>query len=298
VEREAISQWIQQKEARWPELEEQGLRTLSFGGSRYDPFDLVSVNADLGPQDYVYGAGYGMYLKPTFFLARRLSATDVEGHRVVTTGQELVRDLFTAPAMLLDRTIFLRLDPLKAMLWDRYVQLAPSRCSVLAVAFQSFGIQPGQTLDRSFETALERMVLAYAAVLLRHELAESHLSVPDWKGMFTSVPDRKVELYLRAVQDLLADTAERGPLRYIIEAQDDRLLALFVGLLDGFRRLLFPELSVAYGRFVQDRLWPEIEDVRRRCSVRLTALRQEVLALTGEADGNSVRERLRQLMPG
>ena len=296
-ERERIARWIQEKEARWPELETQAFRTLGLNGDRYDPFDLDGLNEALRPRGYVYGAGYGMYLKPTFFLGRAVAETEVEGHRVVTTGQEVVRDLFTAPAMHQDRTIYLRLDPLKALLWDRYVQLSPGRCSVLTAAYQAFGIEAGVQIDRAFATALEHMASAYAAVLLRHELAESRTSVPGWKDLLASVQDRKIELYLRAVQDLLADTAEHGPLHTIIDSRDERLLGLFVGLLDGFRRLLAPELGDAYGIFARDRFWPHLDDVRRQCFTRQSALRQEILELAGQADGTDVLDRLRKLIP-
>jgi hypothetical protein len=297
LDRAAIARWIQQKEARWPELEEQMLRDLELNGTVFSPFDAGKVNAVVGPQGYVYGAGYGMYLKPTFFLARLLSETEQEGHRVLMTGQELVRDLFTTPAMVQDRTIYLRLDPLKAMLWDRYVQLAPGRCTAMTAAFESFDIRAGQTVDRTFEDALETMARAYAGVLLRHELAESRLSVPRWKSLLASVQDRKAELYLRAVQDLVADTENGGPLHAIIEAQDERLLTLFVGLLDGFRRLLAPELNRGYGLFVQERRWPQLDELRSQCLTRLRAVRQELLQIPEGTERALVLSRLRELMP-
>ena len=73
VSSEEIGPWIQQKESRWPELEGQPFRDLVLQGRRFGPFDSGPVNQVLRTEGIVYGAGYGMYLKPTFFLARSLS---------------------------------------------------------------------------------------------------------------------------------------------------------------------------------------------------------------------------------
>lgn len=297
VDREAIGLWIQRKEARWPELEDRSFRDLSAGGTKLDPFDLDSVNTVLGSQGHVYGAGYGMYLKPTFFVARIRAVTEVDGHRIITTDRELTRDLFASPAMLQGRRIFLRLEPLRAVLWDRFVQIAPGRCASLADAFRAFGIQPGCSVDGAFETALDRMVGLYAEVLLRHELAESFETVPDWKSILAEIHDRKVELYMRAVQDVLADTSERGPLRRIIQDRDERVLALFVGVMDGYRRVLFPELRDAYDRHVRDHDWDLLDEVRRRCHARLVESRRTLLAIAGREDREEALEKIRRLMP-
>jgi len=297
IDREAIARWIQHKEARWPELEDRPFRNLTIEGVRRDPFDLDAVNGFLERQDLIYGAGYGMYLKPSFFVARAVSASEVEGHRVVTTDREVVRDLFTSPAMLQGGTIFLRLEPLKAYLWDRFVQIAPGRCAALAGAFRLFGIEPGRSPDRAFEEALGRMASVYAAVLLRHELAESAESAPDWRKVLADVRDRKVELYMRSVQDVLADTADRGPLRRIIVDRDERSLALYVGLLDGYRRVLFPELRRAYSAFEKDKNWQAVDEARLQCYARQQELKRSVLELAGSGDGEERTRRIRRLMP-
>jgi hypothetical protein len=298
IEREAIAGWIQQKEARWPELEGQDLTPLFPAGRRCDPFDYAAMNDFLNPQGYVYGAGYGMYLKPTFFLARTRSVSVVEDHLVYTTDRELVRDLFTSPAMLQGRTIFLRFEPLTALLWDHYSQLAPGRCSVLEDAFRAYGIRPGQEIDKAFEKTLEKMADASVRVLLQHELAESREAVPAWKDLLAAIQDRKAEHYLRAVQDILADTSERGPLKRIIEDRDEGALALFIGLMEGFRRMLFPELRAAYGRFTGDRNWAMIDEVRRKGYASQEAVRREVLERSAAKDRDGLLEVLRELMPG
>ena len=297
VDRGEIAWWIQQKEGRWPVLEDASFRDLPVGGAgRCDPYDLSALNGFLQPQGYVYGAGLGTYLKPTFFLARILSATKIDGFLVYTTGQELARDLFTAPAMLQGRVILLRREPIEAILWDRYVQLAPGRCAVLEAAFRSYGIEAGRPLDESLGKDLERIGDAFAGVLLQHELAEARETLPAWKDLLASVEDRKAELYLRAVQDLLADTSDRGPLRSIIENRDKGSLALFVGLLEGYRRELFPEVREAYRRVERDGSWDLLDDVRRTVYARQAAARKAVLELYSSRDRKEFLAGLQELV--
>jgi len=84
--REEIAAWIERKESRWAGLEGQEFRDLEVHGTAYSPFDTVGINRVIAQEGLVYGAGYGMYLKPTFFLGRALSVTEREGHIVSITG--------------------------------------------------------------------------------------------------------------------------------------------------------------------------------------------------------------------
>jgi len=115
-------------------------------GRRFGPFDSGPVNQVLRTEGIVYGAGYGMYLKPTFFLARSLSTETIEGHIVHTTDHELVRDLFTAPAMLQGTTIYLRREVIRRCCGTGSAPQAGQRVA-LEDAFATFGIRPGQAAD-------------------------------------------------------------------------------------------------------------------------------------------------------
>ena len=294
--REEIAAWIGRKESRWTDLEGGDLRGLTLKGITYSPFDVDGINKVARRDGYIYGAGYGMYLKPTFFLARVRSIAEVEGHAVHTTDRELVRDLFTAPAMLQEGSIFLRLEPLKALLWDKFTELRPDCGPALSNAFRAYGITPGQSIDSGFARQLEHMALAYSGVLLRHELAESKEAVPQWKELLTQAGDRKTEHFLRAVKDLVADTSDAGPLRRIVETRDAGALGLSVGLLDGFRRLLFPEVREAYGRFLKDGAWEAVENARRNGHARFLAVRRKVLELYAGGGQSSFRSSIAQLL--
>ena len=279
IGREEMGAWIERKESCWTSIEGQGFRDLTIGGKRYDAFDVDRINPALNDEGYVYGAGYGMYLKPTFFLARVKSVTEVAGHRVYTTEQEIVRDLFTAPAMLQGSTIFLRLDQLRSLLWYKFAELRPGRPSAMTDAFAAYGLKPGQTADDAYKVTFDRMVVDYAGVLLHHELAESREAVPQWKNILTQAGDRKAEHYLRAVQDLVADTSDAGPLKVIVDRKDRVALSLAIGLMEGYRRLLFPEIRATYQKQPGNVNWREIDEVRRKGFDRFLEIRRRVLAL-------------------
>jgi hypothetical protein len=296
VVREEIAGWIEQKESRWAGLEGQEFRDIVVRGTAFSPFDTSGINRAITKEGLVYGAGYGMYLKPTFFIGHALSVIEREGHIVATTGREVARDLFTAPAMLQERSIFLRLEPLKALLWDKYTELGPSCPPALADAFQAYGLVPSRPINDALAKDLDRMVMSYSEVLLQHELAESNEAVPQWKGLLARAGDRKIEHYLRAVKDLVADTSDTGPLLRIVQTRDRGALGLSIGLMDGYRRLLFPDLREAYTRFLRDGNWEIVDDARLRGYVRFIALRDRIIDLSTQSDQEIFNSRLRTMM--
>ena len=291
-----ISAWIEKKESRWPDIEQEAFRQLPCEDRPCDPFDAASVNRSINPQGYVYGAGLGMYMKPTFFLARLRSAAIEEGHQVLIAEDELIRDLFTAPAMLQERTIFLRIDPLKALLWDAFCRVRPGCASALADAFTLAGISPGQKPNGEFSELLGGMTDRYLEVLLWHELAESRERIPDWKALLAATADRTAELMLRAVQDLVADTSDRGPLHRIIQRRDKPSLAIMIGLLDGLRKALFPEIRQAYLRFDSEKRWDDVEDARLRGYERFAGLRRSLLDAYVQGGEDAFQQMLRDLV--
>ncbi|MDH4161628.1 MAG: hypothetical protein OEW15_02915 [Nitrospirota bacterium] len=119
---------------------------------------------------------------------------------------------------------------------------------------------------------------------LRHELAESRESMLTWKDIIAKVDDRGAEHFLRAVQDLIADTSDSGPLTYIVNSRDAGALALYTGLQEGYRRLLFSGIRDAAALFREKRDWSSIDETRRQGHSRFLDLRREVLALHDEGD--------------
>jgi hypothetical protein len=277
IRRDEIGAWIGQKESRWPELEPQAFRELTIGNRTYHPYDVVGINGALNKEGLIYGAGYGMYMKPTFFLAELRSVSQISGLTAFTSGTERVRDLFTAPAMLQNKTVFLRLEPLMTLLLYKHSELNVRRGTALENAFAHYGFPHRQLIDVTFYERLEKMTEHYAEVLLFHEIAEDSEELVEWKDLLTLAGDRQVEHYLRAVKDLIADTSDRGPFKKIIERRDRGALGLSVALMEGYRKTLYPELKEAYADFSLHQDWTVLEKVRREGYVRFVRERAEIL---------------------
>jgi len=298
IPQQEITAWIGKKEARWPELEDLVFGHLAIDGRTVGPFDREAVNSSLNRQGIAYGAGYGTFLKPTFLLAEVRSIVEIEGHVVYTTDREIVRDLFTAPAMLQGGTIFLRREPLRALLWDLYTQLRPGCASDMAEAFALFGLLPGCSGGPHLADPLECMVDAYAGVLLRHEIAESREGLPAGRDVLAAGLDRTAELFLRAVQDLVADMSDSGPLKQCVENRDRRGLALIVGLMERYRSSLVADLRSAYQQFRVKEDWTAIEEVRLVLVERFRSVRQSAVDRYDPAEPASFGLYLRKLMQG
>jgi len=294
IEREEIGRWIADKESRWPDLEETELRNLTIGDMSYHPFDVAGINHALKDQGLVYGAGYGMYMKPTFFLSELRSIKDISGLTIYTSGTEYVRDLFTSPGMLQQTSIFLRLEPLVMLLLYKFSELNARRITSLEDAFARYGFGHRQIIDAAFEKRLERMAEHYADVLLCHEIAESREDVPEWKDILALSGDRKVEHYLRAVKDLVADTSDHGPYKKIIDTRDRGALSLTVALTEGYRRVLFPGLRETYDKFILVEDWAMLEITRLEGYQRFRTQRDAIVALFRE-HGNNKEEFIRMV---
>jgi uncharacterized protein DUF6866 len=288
IKRKDITEWITKKESRWPELEQEDFRDLAVGGKKYRPFDISEINHILSGQGLVYGAGYGMYMKPTFFLAELRTTREISGLTVHTSGKEYVRDLFTSAGMFQGGKIFLRLEPLTMLLMYKFSELNARRVSALEDAFSHYGFRHRQIIDDTLGKRLEGMAERYADVLLCHEVAEAKEDTPEWQDILSSLDgDRKAEHYLRAIKDLIADTSEHGPYKKIIDTEDRGALSLSIALMEGFRRVLYPEMRHAHEEFLGSGDWNLIEEARKGGYARFLTQRNMVIGLYR---ASSVRE--------
>ncbi len=297
INREEIGDWIAGKEARWPELEQKDFLDLTIGGKKYHAFDVSGINDALRDRGLIYGAGYGMYMKPTFFLAELHSTREMAGLTVYTSGREQVRDLFTSPGMLQGKSVFLRHEPLTMLLLYKFSELNARRVTVLEDAFASYGFHHRQIIDETFEKRLENMAERYAEVLLCHEIAEFREGVPEWKELLTLAGDRKVEHYLRAVKDLIADTSDYGPFKRIIDIRDRGALSLTIALMDGYRKVIYPEIKKAYDEFARQEDWPALERSRRAGYERFRSRRDAIVDLYHTSGGKEdFNKKIRDLL--
>lgn len=237
-----VSRWIADREAAWQSVEDADYVPLPLPSRLYDPFDAAAINQELLADGLVYGAGYGRFRRPHFFLAE-LERIEVRGDtRVIVTGRELARDLVTVPAALQGNTIHVRREALRRWLWER-VEFWRSRrtAGALARAIESWGLAAGD------DAAFERMVAAETETLILHEIGESRAGAKlgaGWEEMLVGLEDRRAEILARAVRDNLADCLSTLPA--LLERDARASLHFWFSQLDGMRRELFPALAAAY----------------------------------------------------
>lgn len=240
--RDALADWLTEREARWNTLEDDDYAPLPLGARGCAPFDAAQANRELLPAGLVYGAGLGRFRRPHFFLAELERAEQRDGIQVLVSGHELARDLVAPPAALQGDTIYVRRDALRRWLWEK-VELWSSRArpGALARAIETAGLATGSA------AAFERLVEAETETLILHELGEARaarLLGPAWEDMLGALVDRRAELLARAVRDNLADCLSTLPA--LLDADARASIHFYFSQLDGMRRELFPSLASAY----------------------------------------------------
>jgi hypothetical protein len=102
---------------------------------------------------------------------------------------------------------------------------------------------------------------------LRHEIGELEESVFDrkiWQALLADHPHTAVELLIRTLKDLLADTGPHGALTNLLKDRDTAALGLYMAFGNGINRLLSHELICAFDAFVQERQWDLMIAAARR----------------------------------
>ena len=257
-DRDRLGRWISGREQAWDRLRlqaEEGFEPLPLAFRQVDPLDEEIVNASLAPHRLVYGAGIGLFGAQLFFLAEVASSTTRDGVPVLVAGRELARGLAAVPATSRAGAIVVRGDALRRWLWTR-LEGRPRgrRPDALSVALDLYGgdEDPTAAVDRIVEAATETVIL--------HELGELHAAAelgPEWEQMLAGTDDRRMELLLRAVRDLLADTAVTLP--ELLQRDDPGALLFWVSSFDGLRRELAPELGRAFDAQDSQRLRPALQ---------------------------------------
>ncbi len=240
--RQELGSWISEREALWDGLQADDLEPLCVGERSYGTFDVAAINAALVPQGLVYGAGYGRFGKPHFFLAQLERCEQRQGLTLFVSGCEYARDLTAPPATLLDSAVYLRRDALRRWLWDKIEIWGVRKADgALKSALESYGFAADA------EQAVERMSEQEAETLILHELGEAMaepLLGPAWRELVASFTGRRAEIVARAVRDNLADCLSTLP--RLIERGAAGSIHFYFANFDGVRGKLFPLLAQAY----------------------------------------------------
>ncbi len=238
----AIGDWLSEREAYWESLENSDFAPLNINGQEIDPFDADAVNTLINPHGLVYSAGLGNCARPHFFLARLQRTETHAATTIYIAGDEYARDLVAPPAMSREHRIFLRQQSLRRMIWEKVEEWRWKRQdSPMGRALQSYGF------EHDAEAALDAMAEQQTETLLLHEIGEVSVGEQlgeQWHDLLLALPRSRVELMVRAVRDLLADSISTLP-TLLNQAHAGSIHFYFSGH-KGIRQLLAPALEQAY----------------------------------------------------
>ena len=299
VPQAAISEWIAVKEDLWRQLEEREFINLSVLQAEFPSFGCEAVNRLLEKEKKVYGAGLGIQMKPSFFLADLLSKGPVDEYEVIIAGDELVRDLSVHPAMLQGNTIFARREALATILWEKHEEIRHKKYrGALVYAFSQYGIDPQAETNESLYSRIVQIAEEEIGAYVRHEIGEAHEGARlggEWKEMLSGPLTRRVELFVRSIKDVLSDMSDRGMVKYIIDQERKGSLGFYLSSTGGFRSMICPEIQTLFSDFSEKEDWQLVEKARRKGYEKAGGLASSVLdmhRMLGDGAGEVVEKDL------
>ncbi|MBM9605565.1 Sfum_1244 family protein [Desulfopila inferna] len=276
--------WIDCKENYWSSIADESFRLLGVNGKTYSPDNLMDVNRLFSGDGLVYGAGYGRSMKSVFFLADKLEERNVAGCPVIILGRERAREMASPFAMAQDGVVYIRRDSLRYFLWDQIQELRSSLRVPFRHTLKLYGLLKEGELDQEgLKEKLDTIVDEEMNVFIYHEVGEilqDTLQSATLEKIVRRFPGSAIELVCRSIKDILADTHPQGLLSYITRERRETSLGLYMSLLEGVRKILFPELAEAWESFSQDNNWSHIEDAAVRCRNKNMELAEKVLAIS------------------
>jgi len=273
--RDALGEWLQSREQRWNAIESETYLPLPLECGEFEPLGAAAVNRELLPQGLVYGAGYGVFRKPVFYLGSLLRVEQRAGFTILISSREYARELAAPPAMLQGRTIFVRQESVRRYLWEKIEEWQwrkQGRAMQRALAGYDFFADREAALARMAGNEMESMIL--------HELGEAtagELLGDAWGELTVAAARPRSEAIARAVRDLLADSLSTLPA--LLQGANLPALHFHFATFDAMRRELFPQALDAYEHFLRcgelDRLWQSVREGKERwleCARGLLAL--------------------------
>lgn len=293
--------WIAQQEETWNDLAETDLQELQWQGQRLDPFAVAELNTLVASEGLAYGAGYTHGLAPMCFLGELWEKQQRLGLTIFILGPELARDLDAAPALRQGEVVYLRTEPLAFYVWDQLADPTRQTNIFFQLALGAWGLDAAAWLQKPerYEDAFQALLAAQGEALIRHEIGEAlepalQATLPE---IVQRLPHSKVERWVRALKDALADLNDWGRLAHIVERRDLPELALLLAWRPGFYPYLVPELAPAFWDLQKTRDWGVVEAARQAALRRLrqTAeeLEQEWVALAA-ADTDTMQRTLEE----
>jgi hypothetical protein len=285
----AVLDWIEIQEEAWADLEESGLRKLSWQGRHVDPFAVAELNALLEQEGLAYGAGLTYGQAPMCFLGELWEIRKHPELTVLILGPELARDLDAAPALRQGPVIYLRTEPLAFYLWDNLSDPTKQNNIFLKIALAARDIDLAGLLRQpdSCEDLFKTLLWSQGEAMICHEIGEAREPALQeaLPRLIEQFPHSRIERWVRALKDALADLNDWGRLAHILKRRDLPELALLLAWRPGFYPYLIPELEPAFWELQKTRDWGVVEQARQAALARLRRTAAELDGVMAEMAG-------------
>lgn len=237
-----VGSWLKEREQLWETLEHESYTALPVDGVEHDPFDTEALNRSLNPHGLVYSAGLGHNGRAHFFLARLEQRQQHDDFSLLISADEFARDLTAPPAMTLGKTVFVRRESLRRMIWEKIEEWRwNSLDNPMGRAIHCY------PFDSDIDNALAAMTDDQVDTLVLHEIGEvaaGNILGAGWEDMLATLPHSRIELSLRAIRDNFADSLSTLPA--LVESAQPAQLHFFMATLTNLRKSLAPSLLGAY----------------------------------------------------
>ncbi len=269
-----IGTWLTGREALWNEIESEDYQLIKTDTANYEPFDSQAINQELVNNNLVYSGGYGIKDKPHFFLAELENKKSINDYTIYISGKEYARDLTSPPAMSHNKTIYIRRESFKRLIWERTDEWRwnkPENAMARAIRCYDF--------DNDLENALSKMTDNEIDAAILHEIGEiqagEHLT--GWHQMMSDITFTTAEIMARAVRDHYADTLHTLPT--IIKNNNQASIHFYFANLTNMRKHIFPSLIDAYNQWCENKNIDTIEKTSKNAVNHWQNMAMQMLTL-------------------
>lgn len=285
-----VGNWLSQREALWTNIESEDYHLLPVAAVEHDPFDSQNINQSILAQNLVYSAGYGVKDKPHFFLADLEKKQAINGYTIFISGKEYARDLTSPPAMSQNKTIYIRRESFKRLIWERtdeWLWNKPENAMARAIRCYDF--------DSDLDQALSSMTNNELNAAILHEIGEIKAGekLIGWQQMLSDITFTQAEIMARAVRDHYADTLHTLP--HLIENNNEASIHFYFANLTHMRKKIFPALVKAYNLWCQSKKISAIEQTVAASVNHWHNIAQQMLALH-QQDADSCSTKIETLV--
>ena len=269
-----LTDWLTQREDHWESLQTSEFREIPVQGKLHDPFAAETINHVLNPLGFVYSSGYGRNMKPVFYLGALESRERHDDFTLLVSGKEYARDLASPPAMSLGKTIFVRRESLRRMLWEKVEEWRWNKpANAMQDALDCYDF------DKAVEDSLDAMTDNELHAARLHEIGEiraGELLGSEWEEMLAAMPHSKAEIMVRAVRDHLADALSTLP--GLLADINNASLHFYMANMANMRKDLFPKLVAAYEIWTVTGNTRELQQLTDAAAAHWQQLAEKILA--------------------